>query len=148
MPRCTFAGFEGALLRTNHKNATGLLRSASGFPPHPPCCAVILTDKQRSKYECAPDGRRSLVDVEAEKPAVRPEEPAAVPAAHAPAHHGNASNRAAWVARIEGAAAQHIVDAGGDVFDTVPASGFPLPEFSNPCWCVISSAPREDCSIA
>ena len=111
-----------------HKNATGLLHSSAGFPPHPPCCAVRLTDPSRNAYECTPDGHKSLVDAPLEAPA-------AGAAASPVAATGNASNRAAWAARIgEGAAA--IVEAGGDVFDTIPAHGFPDPGYKNPCWCV------------
>jgi hypothetical protein len=53
-------GFEGALLRTNHKNATGLVPHASGFPPGEPCCAVELTDAPRAVYVCAPGGHDTL----------------------------------------------------------------------------------------
>lgn len=132
---------------THHKNATGLLRNESGFPPHPPCCAVTLVDKERSVYACAPDGHRSLVDGPqaevATGPQVQVQGGPQLPPEQRP---GNASNRAAWVARIGDAAARHIVDAGGDVFDVIPAHGFPDPGFANPCWCaccvVSTSIPR------
>ena len=54
------AGFEGALERTVHKNATGLVPFASGFPRNPPCCAVVLTDTARAVYACAPGGHETL----------------------------------------------------------------------------------------
>lgn len=141
-------GFERALQLTRHKNATGMLPLASGFPAQPPCCRVVQATPGRSEYSCAPDGHQTLPDNYAYPPldlslfAARPAaqtqaqpetqaQPAqAQPAAHAqPSAASPAANRAAWVARV----GDDIVSAGGDVFDAVPASGFD-PAFKNPCW--------------
>ena len=146
---------------------------AAGFPVHEPCCAVELTDTQRSFYKCA-DGGRDMLPAEyvypplnmsafvakyphspmpempplpkltEEQMAILAENRAKVTEQHktaAPASRGPASsapllsaaeNKAAWVKRV---GREDVVDAGGDVFEQVPASGFDK-GFKNPCWCV------------
>lgn len=169
------AGFEGTLQQTNHKNATGLVPFAAGFPVHEPCCAVELTDTQRSFYKCSDSGRDMLpaeyvyppLNMSAfvakyphtpmpempplpklteEQTAILAENRAKVTQQHktaAPVSSGAASsapllsaaeNKAAWVKRV---GREDVVDAGGDVFEQVPASGFDK-GFRNPCWCVQS----------
>ena len=104
-------GFEEALRRTKHKNATGRVPTDAGFPEHPPCCRVRLAFPNSAAYECvspiAPQVHRQAVEL------------------------SPADNRAAWESRV-GAA---IVSSGGDVFDVVPATGFNM-TYKNPCWFV------------
>jgi len=109
------AGFEDALRRTKHKNATGRMPFVSGFPEHPPCCKVRLAVPNSVRYACisqesaAPPARRQALALAAPQ-----------------------DNRAAWQLRVGHA----IVSAGGDdVFETVPAAGFD-PAYKNPCWRV------------
>jgi hypothetical protein len=58
--RACWPGFEGALERTAHKNATGMVPFVSGFPKGEPCCAVVLTETARSVYACTPNGHDTL----------------------------------------------------------------------------------------
>jgi len=44
-------GFEEALLRTKHKNSSGIVPFVSGFPIPPPCCSVVALG--RKMYACA-----------------------------------------------------------------------------------------------
>ena len=102
-------GFEETLRLTAHKNATGRVPTASGFPPHPPCCRVQQAEPGRGYYQCPGEGE-------------------VLPALALPSL-SPVANRAAWQQRV----GEDIVRAGGDVFDAVPASGFD-PAFKNPCW--------------
>jgi hypothetical protein len=58
--RALAAGFEAALLGTNHKNATGRVPFKSGFPVGEPCCEVVLLPTSRPAYGCTPNGHNVL----------------------------------------------------------------------------------------